>query len=113
MPNRFLPFPHDSHVLRVPGPGAHPWPGAAGPSTQLRERVPAGTAAAAGVTGYPPANRSGPCTEVGGAGSTPTVPGARGERGSAPRGRERAGRLAAVAACACALGLFFTKLFLK
>lgn len=30
LPNRFLPFPHGSHVLRVPGPGAHPWPGAAG-----------------------------------------------------------------------------------
>lgn len=36
----------------------------------------------AGVAGCPPANRSGPCTEVGGAGSTPTAPGARGKCGA-------------------------------
>lgn len=56
-----------------------------------RRRVPlpsfgsacgAGAAAAAGVAGCPPANRSGQCTEVGGARSTPTVPGACGKSGA-------------------------------
>lgn len=101
--------------LAHPPPGLRPWcklswPGAAGPLYPAR-----GVRARQGVAVCLPANRRRPCTEADSFGPTPTVP-----RGSARRaGRaRRAGGSAQegwppVAACACALGLFFTKLLLK
>lgn len=87
LPNRFLPFPHGSHVL-LGVPHALSRPGAGRPSAQVAERVQERGGA------VPACQSRRPCPEAGGARSTPTAPGgsARGARAAREGARREAGR---------------------
>lgn len=111
LPNRFLPFPHGSHVLlgvRAPRALSH------SPGRARADPLPGSPSACrTGVALCPPANRGGRAQEpeTGGARPTPTAPGGSARR--APRGRERAERLAASSGVRLRTGVVFHKAALK